>query len=362
MKNKPIFYFFCGIFKNINKAYYEHYLIAIAEGLLKRGINLYGNINYWPTQKNKKGFLIEKIQWKTIKNDIDYIFISHNFINNFFHLLPNELFQNYKRKFKIIIIDGSFGKFPKTEEKYKKLYPSFIFRSHYTEILHKKTQFIPWQFGWTERMYDITKKYLSNFKKKENVMSCNYRVQHQSRSLALTHLYKNKFLNCDWDFNNYSAENVNKDDIHLNNITGGRHSLEYYFNLSKSRYSFAFGGHLEHKYLKDKFSSKIFRSILDKFFYKHYEYVWQHDSWRFWESLLSGCLTFHINLEVYGAQFPILPKSGMHYAGISFKENLDKQIKNFITNAEEISLNGREWVLKEYSPLKITERILNIIE
>ncbi len=92
--------------------------------------------------------------------------------------------------------------------------------------------------------------------------------------------------------------------------------------------------------------------------------VIQFDSWRFWESLLAGCVTLHVDLEKYGAVFPVMPENWKHYIGIDLDdiEGSLVRIKENLPRFSEISRAGREWALANYNPKIVAERFLEIIE
>ncbi|TVQ02372.1 MAG: glycosyltransferase family 1 protein [Balneolaceae bacterium] len=101
----------------------------------------------------------------------------------------------------------------------------------------------------------------------------------------------------------------------------------------------------------------------DRYHILTHDRILQYDSWRFWESLASGCVTLHADLEKYGAILPVMPKNGKHYIGIDFSD-LNNSLKRVeeLHKYEEIGFNGRKWVLEHYSPEKIAKRFLNLIE
>jgi hypothetical protein len=89
----------------------------------------------------------------------------------------------------------------------------------------------------------------------------------------------------------------------------------------------------------------------------------QWDSWRFWESLAAGCVTFHVDFEKYGFELPVLPKNWEHYIGIdldNIQESIDK-IAEQPEVLEKISIQGREWVLQNYSPKAVALRFMEKI-
>ncbi|MFL2771116.1 MAG: glycosyltransferase [Rhodospirillaceae bacterium] len=91
--------------------------------------------------------------------------------------------------------------------------------------------------------------------------------------------------------------------------------------------------------------------------------VLRWDSWRFWESLLSGCVAIHLDFEKYGFDLPVLPEAWVHYVPIDL-ENIKESVKTFFDRRSEwasISERGRAWAIKHYAPKVTAERCLNII-
>ena len=84
------------------------------------------------------------------------------------------------------------------------------------------------------------------------------------------------------------------------------------------------------------------------------------DSYRFWESLLCRCLTFHLDFEKYGFVLPVMPKNWVHYVGFNL-ENLSEDVNRLLDQFEElpsIAENGQRWALENYSPVPTAYRFL----
>jgi hypothetical protein len=89
----------------------------------------------------------------------------------------------------------------------------------------------------------------------------------------------------------------------------------------------------------------------------------QWDSFRFWEALSAGCLSFNLDLDKYGVILPEMPVNWSHYIGIDLdrvEESMDRveQIKG---SFEEIAQCGREWALAHYSPKAVARRFLSAL-
>jgi hypothetical protein len=89
----------------------------------------------------------------------------------------------------------------------------------------------------------------------------------------------------------------------------------------------------------------------------------QWDSWRFWESLAAGCVTFHLDFEKYGIDLPVMPENWRHYIGIDL-DNVQATIDRITANPEileYIAQEGRSWAIKNYSPVPTALRFLEIV-
>ena len=86
------------------------------------------------------------------------------------------------------------------------------------------------------------------------------------------------------------------------------------------------------------------------------------DSWRFWESLAAGCLTFHLDFEKYGFLLPEMPVAWKHYIPIDMADPVGtvERFLNCESQWEEISVKGREWALQNYSPKEVAKRLLKV--
>ncbi|WP_347237749.1 glycosyltransferase [Sphaerospermopsis sp. FACHB-1194] len=89
----------------------------------------------------------------------------------------------------------------------------------------------------------------------------------------------------------------------------------------------------------------------------------QWDSWRFWESLAAGCVTFHLDFDKYGLDIPVMPENWRHYIGIDL-DNVPAAIDRIVDEPEileKIALEGRRWAIENYSPVPTALRFLETI-
>jgi hypothetical protein len=356
-------YFICYPHGPANKSGYEHQIISIAEGLKKLNVDFSGNVNYWRNSLKNDDFLIRAEEKINFENVDVVVFSAALFYYNRLDLLPKNLLSA-KHNFKIVFIDSSDGLI--TPGFYKKLRNiDFILKSHYCNKHHFPKNFIPWQYGLTNRIIDSVKPL--PFEQRADEIQINFRVKHQSRKLI-----DKSVMNIFYEFYrpNYTVDSHNEIDFDgINELywrqTGRRHYPSYYSRLGRSKLCSAFGGYLQKSNFANNkriFSPFIYR-IENRLNPKPFDRIYQFDSWRLWESLASGCCTLHLDFKKYGMSLPVMPENMTHYFGV----DLDKinQIKEISRNKEmiaNIGNNGREWVLKNYCPQKIAERFLNLVQ
>lgn len=362
------FYFFCHPHAPADKSGYEHGIVAIAEGLIQNGIEIYGNLDYWETEPGSKEFLIKHYPYINYEDCDVIVFSSEIYNHNRLDLLPDDLFKN-NRGYKLIFIDSSdfitSSEGPITPGFNKEIRNvDFVLKSHYCKKYKYPSNFIPWQFGLTNRIISSVKP--MPFMDRNDEVLVNFRCKHQLRDLAekkiMNTIYSKLAKNSQID--SFDEHDFNKLAQHYWTLTGRRHYSNYYKRLGSSKACATFGGFLQiSKSNSRSVLFKILRRVDNRYSIFNYDRILQFDSWRFWESLASGCLTIHADFDKYGAVLPIMPVNGKHYLGVDFS-NLEKSKKDLrqFEKYEYIANNGREWVLNHYSPAKVAERLLNLLE
>ncbi len=140
----------------------------------------------------------------------------------------------------------------------------------------------------------------------------------------------------------------------------------YFEKLKASLGCLAYGGFFQQNLLKNSF----LRNHQDFYnSYKDYKFlrdvvILRWDSWRFWESLASGCLTFHVDFEKYGFNLPVIPENWKHYIGLNL-EDIKNDVERLLdepNKIHEIAQNGRKWAVSYYSPKAVAERFLDFLE
>lgn len=357
------FYFYCHPHGPVNKAAYEHEIVALAEGLKDLGHELYSNVNYWPNLDSSQ-FLLQHNPDVSYR-DCDVVIFGSNIYNyDRQDILPNDLFST-SRAYYLIFIDSSDGfHTPGYLDQMRAV--DYVLKCHFNEFRNQPANFKPWQFGITNRMIEAASP--AEFSGRRDEVLVNFRVRHQVRLLAERTVMPNVYTyfqkNSEIDLMDLSDPTIQQRDKQYWALTGGRHNLNYYNRLGSSKACAAFGGTL----CKDQnFKLGVYERLQRKIdmhlgFDKYYESIWQFDSWRFWESLLAGCITLHVDFLKYGVSLPEMPKNGFHYFGFDLTQK--SQFMDLLGDPDLIKFigeNGRAWVLEKYSPNVVAERLLRLI-
>jgi hypothetical protein len=353
-------YFICCPIGSPEKTGYEHQIISIAEGLKDIGIKFYSNINYWREKVSNNSFLLKHDSSINFR-DCDVVVFSSNFISiKGERALPNGLF-NKDRRYKLVFIDQADGLHTPGFNLYNRV--DFVLKSHFNYKYNYPLNFKSWQFGLTNRVINSTIPAITAIRKHDILI--NFRVSHNIREEAKKRVFP---LICKYLVSNESTEPFEEDESDIDQLywhqTGRRHYSSYYKRLTESIACACFGGYFEKSIPFQNNKLGYYLRHLDyKFNLFRFNKAYQFDSWRFWESLAAGCCTVHIDLERYGAVFPVMPINGVHYLGVDFdnialiEEDLAKGV-NFL---QRIGEEGRKWVLCNYSPKATANRFIDIV-
>ena len=349
-------YFFLVPYYRPEQANYQHELIALAEGFKDLGINYYANLDYWKI--NLEGEFLFKKDSCVGPEDCDLVLVqSEYFLEN--KKLPS-YFYYPKRKNIVVFIDAADGWRTPGMKDYK--YCDLVLRCHYNTHYKLGSNVLPWAFGLTKRLLESLKKDVPLPKKKKRIV-VNFRNNQSVRRLAYQRIIERlkELLEVDSSLDVATNEAVEK--LYWEQ-TGRRHYSTYYERLSNSLACAAFGGYFTPnlKVNLNSLSQRALYKLIHSFGFKTGT-VSQFDSWRFWEALLAGCITLHVELSKYGCCLPVMPENGKHYLGFDF-DNLNKQLISLkeILNTKQSAPSGREWVLENYSPVATAKRLLTLVE
>ena len=356
-----IFFYFCQ-----TNEHYPHLSVCLAEGLKKLGIPFYSNINFWHTSPQQDEYLfchhssVTPEDCSVVVFTKDWVFANITLPENLFH--PG-------RKHINVYLDDMDGLKCSASEKF-----DLTFRTHCNTGNDYPANLINCGFGLSNRILKETSD-TPNFQERRRCLLVNFR--HNQETLRVSNLnikvpqgllkVESGVLQADCPLRQIvrqqffpliqellpiddtveCAENPPLDSYqHLQWVqTGRRHYPNYYRRLKESAACACFGGW-------------IFPSPTPG------EDVLQWwDSWRFWESLAAGCVTFHVDFEKYGILLPVMPNNWQHYIGIDLDDvqNTVDRITNDPEILTRISIEGRQWAIDNYGPVPTTLRFLNSI-
>lgn len=341
--------------------------VCLAEGFKELGIPSYSDINNC-LQGLDEDYLI--------KYDENHPMSEANivFIHNALYELDNadeilDKINSRNRKYVTIFIDESDGvKTPGFRKGARSC--DFILKCHFNRKYEYPDNFYPWQFGLCNRILKSVSP--ESYNKRQLEVLVNFRAKHQLRDY-LNNLLKpifSKYFIWNTCSNNFNADNLQGNDLLYWKQTGAKHYPDYYKKLSMSAVCACYGGVFAIPVGNyNKYTAKIAREINNCLHIYEWDRVRQWDSWRLWEAWAAACCVVHVDLEKYGCVLPVMPENGKHYIGIDIK-NIGKLEALLAKNSEmpkessllgEIAANGREFVLENYAPVKVAERLLNML-
>ena len=350
---------------------YSPEAIALAEGFQELGIYTFSNINYWFNPEENK-FLLAQSDEEYEVGIYDYKYL--------YHSMPWTLNRIDKDKINILL-DRNDWLIPKWRNNSVLNSFDFIFIDHMLKGFEYPKHVLPWSIGLTNRIIKSIDKSLPE-KIPSNTILCNFRVGHNLRKLLTSEL--NTRLSSYYRIDNNISSFINNDyspeeyQVHKSywEQSARRHNPKFYEDLNNHLLTYAYGGYYEFRpqfYQPYSLMEKALRklSYLSFNFRKKYNldfanqiFVFQYDSFRFWEALYSATCPIHLDFESWGFILPVNPIEGIHYLGVkrlSFEE-FEKRVAKF-SKAEisQIGIEGRKWVYEHYSPKATAQRLLNII-
>lgn len=360
----------CRVFFYLVEGSFPHLAICIAEGLKVLGIPSYANLNYWKTSPETEDYLFTRDPNVTHK-DCSVVVLDKNWI---FTGLPfPENLSHPARNYLTIYLDDMDG--PRSSllpEALKKF--NVVFRTHCNSRTQYPENFVPWSFGLSNRILLETLN-LPKFKQRRKSILINFRVdqkelivsnwmQKTERGVVIAHkgvvipdyplrpLARQQFIPLIQEimsvddtidnFNNPPSDSYHE--LHWTQ-TGQRHHPNYYKRLQEFAACASFAGWL----IPNSASGEPF--------------VEWWDSWRFWESLAAGCVTFHVDFDKYGIELPVRPENWRHYIGIDL-DNIQNAVDRIASDPgilERISREGRQWAIDNYGPVPTALRFLKAL-
>jgi len=359
------FYFICLPPGPPENTPYHHEMLAIAEGLSELGFEIAANINYWQLSPDAAKYAIPEATTHDIDAYDVIIFSSDVYEFHAEYLLPTDLFKS-SRRYKIVFVDQADGLItPAFRPEMRSA--DLVLKCHYNKYFDYPSNFVPWQFGLTNRIIQSCSPV--GFEEREQVILSGFRVSHPIRTAVddvLTRYAYNIYPKSAGTDGFECSLSSDLDTLFWAQ-TGRRHYPSFYKRLGVSLLCNASGGG-GNKILKSPLLSE--KSILLRAvrrLERHLEFlplrsVHQFDSWRFWESLASGCCTLHIDFDKYGCTLPENPVNGIHYLGIDLGNPEESMsILQDRRRLPEISNRGRAWAIDFYSPQAVAKRLVKML-
>lgn len=221
--------------------------------------------------------------------------------------------------------------------------------THENKFRRVRGRRIPWGIGLTHRAMRETEA-IGPFEEREDVILRNFRptpnqgVRDSIDLMLLGHLEKHFKIDRSIDQNDKFTSN------HLQRL------IDYKACL-------AHGGNIEPNLMPHPYFAKqeVYQKLAQHITYHQPVVIIRWDSWRWYESLAAGCLTFNLDLEKYGLVLPIMPTPWEHYIPIDYEDpkGMVDRLMAERSRWAEIAANGREWVRTHYSPEAAAQRFLD---
>ena len=352
--NERIFFYCCPP-GTANQAAYQHSIICLAEGLKLLEIPYYADRNYWKISPEKEEYLFRHDP--NVTPDDCSIVIFNDLWLRYGHYLPENLFHP-KRKYITVYMELWQMSNESLNPEFRQF--DFVFKAHCNRKFEYPANCHPWTFGLSNRILQASHT-IPKFQTRKTNLLVNYRVNHPVRKIVREQFFARiqNQLQIDTSGDSFDKPPTNAYDFLMWQQTGRRHYPQYYNRLKSSSACACFGGRFQSWPRKLTTSRKVWHRFLNKLDLRT-KRILGWDSWRFWESLATGCVPFHVDYEKYAAILPVMPENWKHYIGIDLN-NINETICKITENHNilaEISAQGRDWVIKYYSPLPTAKRFL----
>ena len=364
-------YFYCFPEGVPERAAYQHLIVCLGEGFKELGTDFYSNLNYWKNSLDENDYLF-KHNPEITPDDCTIVIVNSTGLA-YGESLPENLFKR-DRKYITVYMDDSDGNVTHSWNPEFRQF-DFIFKTHFNSKCKYPSNIYPWAFGISQRILRATIEQVIPQQRLKKVL-VNFRCEHSVRKMAFDEFISSiqDILAIDNTIEKFESPPVDSYDYLEFCQTGRRHYPSYYKRLTESFACACFGGffipnfpvnQVNNVRLYHRIPNKL-NSLLNNLYKRPLSYtrrVIQWDSWRLWESLAAGCLTFQLDFEKYGFKLPVMPKNYYHYIGVDL-ENVEKSKKMIVDNYDDlikISENGKKWALENYSPVATSRRFLDIV-
>jgi hypothetical protein len=233
----------------------------------------------------------------------------------------------------------------------------------------------PWVLGFTKRILKAVEGQLP-FQERRRVALVNFGASHPyphgTREEAAHTFLPGlaKVLPLDSTKDNLSVAPADTYERLMWEQTGERYSSDYYRRLGESQCVACFCGEMippmpwrnPEQYLVGGNKAKLKRAFFEAL--SHIDprppRSVQWDSFRAWEAWVAGCATINIDLDIYGADLPVMPVNWTDYIGVDFARPRValERLHDEPTLLQRVAINGRQWALQNYSPSVMAARLL----
>lgn len=376
----PRIYFYC---RN-EEGNLQEDVITLAEGFRELGIPYYSNCDYWQ-QSVTPGDYLFRHDSEVRPDDCDAVIVSYTWpywirmktFDLVRHPLPEGLFKK-GRRYKTVYMDNHDGHRTRSWEPEFRQF-DLILRSKLNRRAWHPENMRPWVLGFTHRILQATSEAPPFAERRRSILvnfGASHPYPHGTRDLARTRFEPEieRVLSIDRTTDDLSQEPRDPYDALMWRQSGWRFSRSYYERLKHSQAVACYCGELippmpfrnPECYLVGGNKAKLRRAFYEmlSFFDPRPRRSVQWDSFRFWESLVAGCVAFNIDLHHYGVEMPVMPENWKHYIGIDFNRTKEffNRLHDEIDSLERIGQDGHQWALEHYSPQKMAERFLNTVD
>lgn len=346
-----------------------HSCICLAEGLTDLGVTCYSDFaNY--LSGIGKDYLMKFSESHSLEES-DIVIIHYTIYSRVKDADEQLVKINRKpRKYITVFLDDSDGLRTPGFNKGGQMC-DLVLKSHYNKLYQYPENFFPWQFGVSNRILNAVSPLL--YSKRIPQILVNFRIKHQLRDYLgeLIQPIFSKYMDWNTECDTFTSDSLEGDDLLFWKQTGARHYPDYYKKLSSSAVCACYGGVFAIPIGNyNKYTAKVARLVNNVLHIYEWDRVRQWDSWRLWEAWAAACCVVHVDLEKYGCVLPVMPENGKHYIGIDIKNiekleallAIDSKMPKESSLLGEIGANGREFILENYTPKKVAERLLNMLD
>jgi hypothetical protein len=372
----PRVYFYC----RDEEANLQEDVIALAEGLDALGIPHFSSANYWRRSPAAGDYLLRHDPAITA-DDCDIAVVSYTWPSwmqpGTYRVdrrpLPDGLFKP-GRRYRTVYMDSHDGyRTVSWEPAFRQF--DLILRSKLNRRAWHPSNMRPWVLGLNSRSLDATENARPFAERQPRILinfGASHPFPHGTRELAAETFEPRitRVLGIDSTKDDLSRPPADPTDALLWRQTGGRFSRAFYERLKANQAVACFCGELippapfqgADLYLAGGNRARLRRALFEaaSAFDRRPRRSVQWDSFRFWEGLAAGCAVFNLDLDLYGAELPVMPTNWEHYIGIDL-DRVDDAIDRLAADPaclERIAAAGRRWALEHYSPAAMAGRLL----